>query len=85
VAPLVASCIARRRKQEVLTRREEEVLGQVMLGLSNKAIALKLTMALETVKTHVKSILRKLDRSTADGPPTGFATRRARSFKAPSE
>jgi DNA-binding NarL/FixJ family response regulator len=31
-----------------------------MLGLSNKAIASKLTVTVGTVKTHVKSILSKL-------------------------
>jgi DNA-binding NarL/FixJ family response regulator len=59
--PLVASRIAERMKQEALTRREEDILGQIMLGLSNKGIASKLTLAVGTVKTHVKSILRKLD------------------------
>jgi DNA-binding NarL/FixJ family response regulator len=33
----------------------------MMLGLGNKRIAAKLTLAVGTVKTHVKSILRKLD------------------------
>jgi DNA-binding NarL/FixJ family response regulator len=67
LAALVASRIAERRKQEVLTKREEEVLGQVMLGLSNKAIAFKLTVALGTVKTHVKSILGKLGCRESNG------------------
>jgi DNA-binding NarL/FixJ family response regulator len=58
--PLVASRIADRMKQEALTRREEDILGQIMLGLSNKRIASKLTLAVGTVKTHVKSVLRKL-------------------------
>jgi hypothetical protein len=33
----------------------------MMLGMSNKAIASKLTLAVGTVKTHVKSVLEKLD------------------------
>jgi two-component system NarL family response regulator len=61
VAPLVASRIANRMSQPALTRREEDILRQVMLGRSNKAIAANLAMALGTVKTHVKSILVKLD------------------------
>jgi DNA-binding NarL/FixJ family response regulator len=61
LAPLVASRIADRMKQEVLTRREEHVLGEMMLGLSNKRIASKLMLAVGTVKTYVKSILCKLD------------------------
>ncbi|MDB6045492.1 MAG: Transcriptional regulator, LuxR family [Gammaproteobacteria bacterium] len=59
--PLVASRIAERMKQEALTRREEDILEEIMLGLSNKAIASKLAVAVGTVKTHVKSILSKLD------------------------
>ena len=59
--PLVASRIAERMEQEALTRREEEILRQIMLGLSNKRIASNLRLAVGTVKTHVKSILRKLD------------------------
>jgi DNA-binding NarL/FixJ family response regulator len=59
--PLVTSRIADHMKQEALTRREEDILGHIMLGLSNKSIASKLTVAVGTVKTHVKSILSKLD------------------------
>jgi DNA-binding NarL/FixJ family response regulator len=58
---LVAGRIAEHTMQEALTRREEDILAQIVLGLSNKAIALKLTVAVGTVKTHVRSILRKLD------------------------
>ena len=59
--PLVASRIAESRSQEALTRREEDVLGQMILGHGNKAIASELTLAVGTVKTHIKSIFRKLD------------------------
>jgi DNA-binding NarL/FixJ family response regulator len=53
---LVASRVAGCMKQEALTRREKDILGQIMLGLS-KSIASNLTVAVGTVKTHVKSIL----------------------------
>jgi DNA-binding NarL/FixJ family response regulator len=46
--------------REALTAREEEILRQLMLGFSNKRIALEFSVALGTVKTHVKSILQKL-------------------------
>jgi DNA-binding NarL/FixJ family response regulator len=59
--PLVASRIAESRSQEALTRREEDVLGQMMRGHGNKAIASELTLTVGTVKTHIKSIFRKLD------------------------
>ena len=57
----VAGRIAVRLQCKALTRREDEVLGHVMSGLSNKAIAAKLKLAVGTIKTHVKSILEKLD------------------------
>ncbi len=44
----------------LLTQREREVLEQVVAGASNAAIAEKYTLSVETVKTHVKHILRKL-------------------------
>ena len=59
--PLVARRIAERTMQEALTRREEEILALITSGLTNKAIALKLTVTVGTVKSHVGSIFRKLD------------------------
>jgi len=43
-----------------LTKRENEVLKQLTLGLSNKEIALALSISYETVKEHVQHILRKV-------------------------
>ncbi len=43
-----------------LSQRESEVLGFLVAGLSNRAIAGKLVLGEETVKTHVRSIFRKL-------------------------
>jgi DNA-binding NarL/FixJ family response regulator len=45
---------------EELTPRETEVLRQVALGLSNRAIADALSISEETVKTHVGNVLGKL-------------------------
>ena len=59
-APVVAGRIADRLNREALTPREEEILRQLMLGSSNKRIAFELALAVGTVKTHVKSILQKL-------------------------
>ncbi len=44
-----------------LTPREREVLGWLVGGLSNKAIAQELAIGEGTVKVHLKAVLRKLD------------------------
>jgi DNA-binding NarL/FixJ family response regulator len=75
LGPLVASRIADRMKQEALTRREGEILRQLVLGQSNKTIAAKLALSVGTVKTHVKSILRKLD-ATSRTEAAAIAQRR---------
>ena len=59
--PMVASRVGDCMKQRALTRREGDILRQMMLGGSNKRIALELNVAIGTVKTHVKSILDKLE------------------------
>lgn len=46
---------------EVLTERETEVLRMLAQGRSNKEIAHLLTIGEKTVKTHVSSILAKLN------------------------
>jgi DNA-binding NarL/FixJ family response regulator len=44
-----------------LSSREIDVLQSINLGLSNTEIARNLYISISTVKTHVSSILRKLD------------------------
>ena len=46
---------------EPLTAREQEVLDLLAEGLSNRAIALELSISQHTVKFHVNSIMTKLD------------------------
>jgi two-component system, NarL family, response regulator LiaR len=46
---------------DTLTARELEVLGLIGAGLSNLEIGDSLYIGIKTVKTHVSSILRKLD------------------------
>jgi DNA-binding CsgD family transcriptional regulator len=45
---------------ETLTLREREVLEAITAGMNNPDIAAALNLSLDTVKTHVKSILQKL-------------------------
>jgi NarL family two-component system response regulator LiaR len=47
-------------EQEELTPRELDVLRWISKGLSNKQIAQQLTVSTPTVRTHVSSMMRKL-------------------------
>jgi DNA-binding NarL/FixJ family response regulator len=44
-----------------LTQRESEVLALLVGGLSNRAIAARLVVSDDTVKTHLRGVYRKLD------------------------
>lgn len=70
---------------ELLTDREEEVLQAISEGRTNAQIAKQFTLSPQTVKAHVRSILRKLrmhERASAvrlaidldiiEGPKTSF-------------
>jgi DNA-binding NarL/FixJ family response regulator len=46
---------------EALSPREHEVLALIAQGLTNPEIAERLVVSLPTVKTHVRSLLAKLD------------------------
>jgi two-component system nitrate/nitrite response regulator NarL len=50
----------RRPDQAGLTPREDEILGLIAKGYSNKLIARDLDLTVGTVKVHVKHLLRKL-------------------------
>lgn len=54
----------RARKQRVLSDREREVLGLLAEGLTGEAIAGRLHIAPETVRTHIRNVMRKLGAHT---------------------
>lgn len=68
LAPDVAALLVQRAQQEpgdgplkALSRRERDVLAALSRGRSNREIARALSISEETVKSHVSSILTKLD------------------------
>jgi len=50
-----------KKTKEGLTEREQEVLGVLTKGLSNKEIADTLCISEQKVKTHLNNIFRKLN------------------------
>jgi len=67
ISPFVAERLARRLQKSTLTNRELDVLRQIVAGMSNKQIAAALGISEATVKTHVGSILGKMDVSDRTG------------------
>ena len=51
----------RQDPMELLTDREMDVLRHIATGLSNKQIAAQLFISEETVKVHIRNLLRKLN------------------------
>jgi DNA-binding NarL/FixJ family response regulator len=60
VDPIVATKVVASLSGRALTDRELDVLGLLMLGLGDKAIARRLDIRLGTVKTHMKAVRVKL-------------------------
>jgi DNA-binding NarL/FixJ family response regulator len=61
LSPEVASELADHVLDELLTSREVEVLREVAVGTSNREIASHLGLTESTVKSHLKSLMAKLD------------------------
>lgn len=60
-SPDIDRRLAENAKRRNLTGREVEVLDCMRRGLSNKDISVALEISEHTIKTHVKSILQKLE------------------------
>ncbi|MFD9794055.1 response regulator [Streptomyces sp. NPDC059070] len=60
-APAARRPVERPAALDALTRRESEVLSCLGEGLSNAEVAVRLSMAEATVKTHVSRLLGKLE------------------------
>jgi two-component system NarL family response regulator len=61
IPPAVAVSLARRVPGPELSSRELEVLKLIVKGMSNKEIALALSVAESTIKNHINSLLGKLN------------------------
>jgi DNA-binding NarL/FixJ family response regulator len=59
--PVATHRVAESMFHEPLTGREKEVLQLVATGCANKVIAARLQIGVGTVKTHMRSVLDKLD------------------------
>ena len=60
VLPHASSAPTNGVAHDALTRREGDVLDQLALGRSNGEIAYALSVSVETVRTHARSVFRKL-------------------------
>lgn len=61
---LIPSLATGRDGQEILTAREREILQLLADGMSNADVATRLFISQETVKSHVRHILAKLEAET---------------------
>lgn len=61
MSPDAASDLAEYMGSNALSERELQVLNHVARGLGNKQVAVALGVSEDTVKSHMKSILSKLD------------------------
>jgi DNA-binding NarL/FixJ family response regulator len=61
IPPAVAATLAEHTPRIALTPRETEVMSLISTGLTNAQIAGRIGRTEETVKVHVKNILRKLN------------------------
>jgi DNA-binding NarL/FixJ family response regulator len=61
---LMAEFVSSQGQADILTPREREILQLLADGMSNVDVAAKLFISQETVKSHVRHILAKLEADT---------------------
>jgi DNA-binding NarL/FixJ family response regulator len=61
---LMPDVLAANKRDDMLTGREREILQLLSNGMSNADVAAKLFISQETVKSHVRHILTKLEADT---------------------
>ncbi len=61
---LVPGLLSGKDREDMLTSREREILQLLANGMSNSDVAAKLFISQETVKSHVRHILTKLEADT---------------------
>lgn len=61
---LIPSLTTDKNGQDILTQREREILQLLADGMSNADVAAQLVISQETVKSHVRHILTKLEADT---------------------
>jgi DNA-binding NarL/FixJ family response regulator len=81
IPPEIAQKLAARMGTEELTPREFDVLEQIVHGKSNKEIATELKISEATVKTHINSLLSKLNVSDRTQAATAALQRGIVSFE----
>lgn len=62
--PGVTAVLAARPARKVLSVREQEILEMLAAGLTGREAAAALSLSSETVRTHIRNAMRKLDVST---------------------
>jgi DNA-binding NarL/FixJ family response regulator len=70
MAPHLQSRIREHRAGPAITPREREVLSLIARGHSNKEIASRLSISVETVKEHISTVLGKLEVKDRTGAAT---------------
>ncbi len=64
IDPALMPAFLSRDRDQILTAREREILQLLADGMSNAEVAAKLFISQETVKSHVRHILAKLEADT---------------------